>query len=187
MTVQLQNLKKPITWPAPPANPGNEPIFWFIAWLSVTVAGGIFGVIVAIADELGFAIIGFIAGIIVAGIYAIPIVATFGILTWTLWLSRFAVVMAAIAGTFTGILSSATLLGDPLEFESIPLAGCIGGVVTACVTGFYWRKLRQWGYGAEVAADSTWQFSLRDLFLRFTIATMILAAWMFAITRYFAS
>ncbi len=150
----------------------------------MALAGGIFGVIVAIAEDPGMAIVGLIAGVIIAGIYAIPIVATFGILTWTLWLSRFAVVMAAIAGAFTGILSTAALMRDT-EFELIPLAGCVGGVVTACITGFYWRKLGQWGYGSEVAAGNTWQFSLRDLFVRFTIATAILAAWMFALTSYF--
>jgi hypothetical protein len=185
VTADPRNLKKPIPWPDPVANPGDEPIFWFIAWLSVAFAGGLFGMIIGFMDwGAGTAIIGFIAGIIIAGIYAIPIVATFGLLTWTLWLSQFGVITAAMAGACTGILTTATL-GPPSDIELMLIPGCIGGIVTGCVTGYYWRKLRQWGYGSEAAAGSTWQFSLRDLFLRFTIATAILAAWMFALTSYF--
>jgi hypothetical protein len=150
--------------------------------LSVALAGGIFGVVVCFIEEPSAVIIGFIGGFIIAAVYAIPVVATFGILTWTLWISRFAVATAAISGACTGILSTANL-GPPGDSGLVPLAGFIGGVVPAYVTGVYWSKRRQWGYANEVATGSAWQFSLRDLFLRFTIATAVLAAWMFALTR----
>jgi hypothetical protein len=152
--------------------------------MSIALAGGLFGIIVCLMEELEAAILGFFAGIMIAGVYAIPVLATFGILTWTLWLSRFAVITAAISGACTGVLST-TMLGIPSEAELIPLAGCIGGVATACITGIYSTKLRQTRCDSEVAAGSAWQFSLRDLFLRFTIATAILAAWIFALTNYF--
>jgi hypothetical protein len=184
VTVDPPHRTTRIPWRRPPVT-GNEPIFWFVTWLSVALAGGLFGIIVCFKEEPEAAIFGFIGGIIIAGVYAIPVVATFGILTWTLWLSRFAVITAAIAGACTGILSTATLAGAALDFELIPLAGCIGGGMTACITGIHSRKLRQLEYAADVAAGDTWQFSLRDLFLRFTIATAILAAWMFALTNYF--
>jgi hypothetical protein len=140
---------------------------------------------VCFKEEPEVAIWGFIGGIMIAGVYAIPVVATFAILTWTLWLSRFAVITAAISGACTGILSTSTLAGEALDFQLIPIAGCIGGVVAAFMTGIYSGKLRQWGYGSEVAMGKTWQFSLRDLFVRFTIATALLAAWMFALAGYF--
>ena len=53
--------------------------------------------------------------------------------------------------------------------------GAAGGYLPAAR---YWRKREL----AECdAADGRWQFSLRDLFLRFTVASILLACWIFAI------
>jgi hypothetical protein len=52
--------------------------------------------------------------------------------------------------------------------------GAFGGGVASYI---YWQKARPEGSGEII-----WQFSLRDLFIRFTVLAALIAAWSLALT-----
>jgi hypothetical protein len=153
---------------------------WLVAWFGITLAGGVFGLIA------GF-IIGGLAGFVIAANFAIPFVITFALLTWAFWLSRYSFLAAAIAGAFTGIVSTATVW-DPIfntDYNlSIALAGCIGSIGGGFYTFLYQRRRSEpFEQDSHEFEDVHWQYSLRDLFLRFTVVTALIACWSFVFAR----
>lgn len=63
-------------------------MLWILAWIGTAVAGGVFGVGLAISviSETGvgiiFLVIGFVVGFVLAGFVAFPIVLTVAVLNW---------------------------------------------------------------------------------------------------------
>lgn len=164
-----------------PANRTFWPGFWITSWLSTIFAGGVFGIVVSVPNDAGEIAAGFIIGTMISAIYAVPVVATFSALTRTLWLSRFAVAMAAKSGACTGVLAT-LMVGNSVGFEKgqMMLAACIGGAVTGLGTFVYWRRFRLPIDSTPPGRDS-WQFSLQDLFVRFTIVSVLVALWVMAV------
>lgn len=156
-------------------------IIWFVAWVGITVAGGVFGLIAG-------SIPGLMMGPILAAVCGVPLVITFALLTWALWLSRFLPVSATLAGACTGIVSTACVWEQSFLINHVPLvllAGCIGGTVSGFVTYAYWRKRERPSHHIGGDAGVGWQYSLRDLFLRFTVVTVLIAVWSLAIAKFF--
>jgi len=152
---------------------------WFFAWLGTTVAGAIFGGIAGSA-------IGLFVGLLIAGFYAVPVVATFAVLTWACWLTRYIVFTAALAGACTGLLSTSMLWDSIFNTDypsSLVLAGCIGASISAMFTGYYWSRLDR-SARSDDNRKIGWQFSLRDMFIRFSVVTALIAAWTFALSHY---
>jgi hypothetical protein len=161
-----------------PSAPGSTDLvpFWLVTWIGVALAGSEFGMIVGLSEgDLGAAFAGFFAGMIVAGVFAVPVVITVATLSWALWLSRFALAVATLSGACTGFISSSLLFsGAPAYFSLIALATCIGGLVTGLIALPYWKKS---GHTQHYVTDHIWQYSLRDLFFRFTVLTLMVAIW----------
>ncbi len=81
---------------------------WFIAWLGITAAGGLFGLIAG-------SISGMLIGPFIAAFFAVPVVFTIAVITWAFWLTRFSVIMAAVAGAEYGNNFDGRLLGPHLR------------------------------------------------------------------------
>jgi hypothetical protein len=161
---------------------------WILSWLGTALAGGTFGLGVGILEGGGEGIlIGPIAGVLIAGAIGAPLFATIGILTWLLWLTRFRRAAPSVAGACTGIASTATLLlssGDNILLLLLvtiaALLGAIGGFLPAAM---YWNKRAPIEQLINDTHNQTWQFSLRGLFQRFTVASFLLAAWIFLLGK----
>lgn len=156
---------------------GNYWLAWLIAWLGIALSGGIFGLC------LGGGI-GFLAGLVIAGVYGLPIIATVAVLTWAFWLMRWQLISATIAGACTGIASTALMVmsvGSPFSEDGLLIfaAGSLGGFGGGIASYIYWQKR---SLPAPIRSSIGWQFSLRDLFLRFTVLAVLIAGWSFAIT-----
>ena len=161
---------------------------WFFCWSGIALSGGAFGLTIGLFIALGEAapsavFIGFVAGTFLAGVWAIPIVTIVGTLAWVMGLSRFRRTPPSLAGACTGLISTGVSLGSELAdatwlYLAILAAGVFGAVGGYVPAARYWRKREH----AECdATDDRWQFSLRDLFLRFTVASILLACWIFAL------
>lgn len=103
--------------------------FWLYSWLGTTAAAGVFGLILD-------GIVGLFGGTILAGVGAMLYQLTAAFLTWLLWLFRFRVGVAAIAGVLTGIATTSTVFNDCgtcKEFNisfwpAVTLAGLLGAL-----------------------------------------------------------
>lgn len=140
--------------------------FWLSAWLGTVLAEGIWGL--WLAGPTGFA-----RGCWFAGIIAIPVFAVVAVLTWCLWLSKYRILAAFVAGGATGgVLGGAALSRSWMSFAIPGVAGALGGVLGG---GLHWL-----GTSARMPETETkrnaWQFSMRDLFLRLTVLALLLAA-----------
>jgi hypothetical protein len=162
-------------------------VAWFLAWLGTALAGSAFGLGVGVFAAGGEGLfIGPIAGGLIAGVFGAPIVATGGILTWLLWLGRYRRGAPAAAGACTGIVSTSMLFwseGSELVLLLVVVAGVLGAAGGYLPAAQYWNKRVQIEQRIEASDDHTWQFSLRDLFARFTAASFLLAAWMFLFSK----
>jgi hypothetical protein len=153
---------------------------WFFSWLGISLSGGLFGVVLGGLERDPGAIVGFVAGFLIAGIVSVPVILTIAALAWTFWLSRFQILFAVMSGACTGVISSAPIALAMLSTEAtrfIILAGCIGGCGGGFAAYFFWAsddRRQQIGVNDE---PLRWQFSLRDLFLRFTVLAVVIAAW----------
>jgi hypothetical protein len=155
--------------------------FWTVAWLATTVAGGIFGLIFG-------CVLGLVIGSVIAGVYAIPIHATAAILTWVFWLPRFRVLTAAFAGGVTGILTTRQVFDPMIFFDSgtssmdlwvvATLAALCGSFGTGAVCYWHWKATERDSQIVGELGDAHWQFSLRDLFIRFTVVACVLTCWL---------
>lgn len=149
--------------------PVSSPVtFWLATWLGTVGAGGVFGGVVE--GPLGVP-----PGFVFAGLFAVPVVVVAAILTWCFWLSRYRVVMAALAGAATGVASSIALNSDGLVDLPVPLAGLLGAVGGGAVGGLHWWRSRAFVSGRESDGYSAWQFTMREMFLRITVFSVVLA------------
>lgn len=141
---------------------------WVLAWLCTALAGGVFGLVPA-------GVLGFYIGLAIASAVAIPVMTSFAIITWALWLSRYVLITVGLAGACTGYLAVSWLGGD----TGLPAiaAALFGGAFSFIGSAIY---LRGNNWSTSQSADRTepvWQFSLRDLFLRFTAVSILIAVW----------
>jgi hypothetical protein len=153
---------------------------WFYAWVGTMTAGALFGLI---AGE----ILGLFFGSLIAGVVGVPVLATFAILTWALWLTRYTIATSAIAGGCTGCIATEIAWGPIFSIgyvSSVILATAIGTFVTATFSGFYWFNAARANEGESCTANA-WQYSLRGLFLRFSVVTVLIAAWSLVIGKAF--
>jgi len=150
----------------------------------IAAAGGIFGFCIGLLDnptqaEIGEAIAGLIAGPVIAVIFAVPIVLAVAIFAWAFWLLRYAVVWSSVCGAITGIMSYTwTGLDRAMQFPAnwaVILAGIIGAVVPLFFASFYRKKRHAFYLSASGPANAKWHYSLRDLFVRFTVVTVLIA------------
>lgn len=153
---------------------------WLVTWFGIVLAGGVFGMFLA-------AIPGFVIGAMVAGIYGAPIALTIALLTWALWLTRYQIVAGTVAGVLSGVLSTLFLMLDSASTEEmigLPLiAGCLGGL-GSWLTTFFYQKKRGRFFQPTDSTTASWQFSLKDMFVRFTMVSMLAAAWSLAVSYF---
>src|SRR5262249_26983628 len=144
------------------------------------LAGGVFGMLLA-------QIPGFLAGSIIAGMYSAPIAITIALLMWAFWLTRYQLAAGILVGVLTGALSTFFLMsgfGSRGELIALPvIAGLLGGLGSWLATFFYRKKRRRLIQPMQ-ATTASWQFSLKDLFIRFTVLSILAAAWSLAISYY---
>jgi len=178
-------LESPKNWNSPPnenraAHPGLPLGHWLFVWLGAVAAGGLFGLL---AVDFG----GLVLGVIIAGVFGVPVVLTFVVLTWALWLPRFSIAVAALAGACIGLLSMA-IIPLPLFFlsfaASFVLAACFGAIGSGISANLYSKKLRVTSASNEHAANFVWRFSPRDLMLRSTVVSAAIAIWTLGISTY---
>ncbi|MFO0788111.1 MAG: hypothetical protein U0805_01550 [Pirellulales bacterium] len=166
---------------------GHTPTAWLLSWAGITVSGGVFGFLAGILmvieerESIGLTVLGSVAGIIVAAFFGAPVVVNVAVVGWLFWLSRFHRVMPALAGASTGMISTAMLFyGNrgliAYEWQVLAIiAGVIGALGGYVPARWYWRK--RVSPGALHQGSSGWQFSLGDLFVRFTVASVLLLVW----------
>jgi hypothetical protein len=147
--------------------------FWLRVWVMIIVAGAVFG-------SLQFPIAGTVAGAFIAAFLAPPFVMSAVILTWACWLSRLAVLTAAAAGAATGVFATAMTWDSvfAMEFEiALVWAGFIGGLGGVFGGAIYMRRYPLPRTGESTKEQDIWRYSLRDLFVRFTVVSMLVAGW----------
>jgi hypothetical protein len=152
---------------------------WSVALFATAAAGAIFGFT---EGEVA----GFIVGGIMAAFYGVPILLSFAVITWAFWLSRFMPIMASMAGALTGILST-IMIWDTIfatDFRTaVILAACFGGVIPGVATAYYHRWRKQRHPNAAEFNRCVWQFSLSDMFWRFTVLAVLIAIWAFGLSK----
>jgi hypothetical protein len=146
--------------------------FWFFALTGIAVAGAIFGFCVGYWP-------GALIGPIAAAFLGAPVLAVAAILLWAFWLSRYAPIVAAAGGAATGVLATALTWSDDVFWLNYPaslaLAGVCGAVTPYFMTRSYRRGRAEFLRAAGGDPDQAWRFSLRDLFFRFTVVTILIA------------
>jgi hypothetical protein len=148
---------------------GNLLVGWAVAWLGISASGGTFGLVVATGDPAGAVI-----GSIIAGVVGAAVVVTIGVITWAFWLLRYRIVWSIVAGVLSGVIPALPL---PLNELAITVAGIFGGVGGGLAGYLYWKNRPPFDSSRAVDPSAAWQFSLRDLFVRFTVVTALIAAW----------
>lgn len=147
-----------------------------LSWFGILGAGGLYGILIGGNEP----IFGFVAGIVIAAVVSVPVIISIAVLAWAFWLSRFQIALTTLTGACTGIASSTPFTFEIYPNAAIPLiliAGCLGGVGGGLAAFMYWSVHTK---RLEIRDDDTlgvWQYSLRDLFLRFTVLTILIAAW----------
>jgi hypothetical protein len=163
-----------------PLPQGNYRTASQLSWLGILLAGGIYGIIIGGNEP----IFGFIAGIVIAAMFSLPVIVTIGVIVWAFWLNRFQISIAILVGACTGMGSSALITTSGFSGSAtamILLAGLLGGAGGGFVAFLYWSSHdRRPQIGRNNGAPA-WQYSLRDLFLRFTVLSVLVAAWSLAI------
>jgi hypothetical protein len=153
---------------------------WLVACLGTVAAGTVFGMIAG-------GVFGLCFGPVFAGVFGVPVIVSFAFITWAFWLTRFTVLMAALAGGCTGFIATALTWVSIFETDfptSLLLASLIGALGGGTSAGWYWTKYPH-GHSGNAADDpSAWRYSLRDLFFRFTIVVLLVACWTFAVNTY---
>lgn len=141
--------------------------------------GGVFGFFLE-----GFA--GLIVGSIIAAVYSIPTQCSAAIVSWALWLQRFRIGFAALAGAATGVWATLLAITDSLYGPFGPLAataGILGALGAGIATSWMTFKTAV-GLELHAAAKARkWQFSLGSLFAHFTVVCVLFACWVLAIGK----
>lgn len=166
-----------------------EMIFWCYAWLGIALAGGCFGFFLGF---MGSGVQGLAFGFFFSGIAAFPVLVTVAVATWALWLSRFRLIAAAIAGAMALFASVKFVEMPGLEFKDftwifgrlngLEIAAMVSGAGGSSLFGFlFCRGLTPDGKKG-VDSPKPWQFSLRDLFVHFTILALLISLWTWLFT-----
>jgi hypothetical protein len=174
--------------------PGEHWVAWLCSWLGIALSGGAYGFTIGIflafeeraSATVAFALIALVAGTILAALWAALIVVNVTVLAWITGLSRLRRTSPSFAGACTGMIAAVWLFRESTWGGWMHLLTVVAGVFGAAGGYFpaarYWRKRE---LAEPDALDRRWQFSLRDLFLRFTVASILLACWVFAIRWFF--
>ena len=180
---------EPMTDPEPNETPGDGqkaprlPVglhFWWSAYLGTATAGGVFGALLLLIGGRPSAMpLGLLFGILFAGAAAIPIHITVAIMTWMLWLSRFRVISAGIAGGTTGVVAAGLLSDDIFTSPAVFWAGVLGLTGSAAAGAWTNRICRK--LPKTDSDNPVWQFTLRDLFWRMTVFAMLVGTWTWAV------
>ncbi|NQT14302.1 MAG: hypothetical protein HQ582_16215 [Planctomycetes bacterium] len=158
-------------------------LFWFFAWMGTTIYGGVFGLIVRFAQPVGA-----LDGFVHAGFFGAPLFVGVAAMGWAMWISRGRVVLAGLAGGLTGFFT--VWWGFPPDafgfmhiIAALPLIilmGMVGGVTGGRL---YQTVSRSRGQRRGMSDRGVWQFTLRDLFLRFTVLAILLSASTWCVKR----
>jgi hypothetical protein len=150
------------------------------SYLGIITAGGIYGILSETIVGGNEPIVCFVVGLIIAGVCSVPVAITIALLAWSFCLFRFQATLATLIGGFTGILSStpiALAYPNTNPVVLVVLAGCLGGCGGGLAAVAYWRVAGRAPSFARECNLPDWQFSLRDLFWRFTVSAMLVFAW----------
>lgn len=113
----------------------GEASFWLFVWFGTALAGALFGLLLGLTpsgSSGSAAVIGALIGLILAGTVAVPMVLVMATASWAIGRRRWRTLLAIIAGSGTGILSSLPLAVNPEEFG---FRSAAGGIVMAAVPG----------------------------------------------------
>lgn len=156
--------------------------FWGLAWVGTVFSGALFA-----ASEMLFkfrlteALLPFFVGGILIGICAIPIIITFAIGTWALWLTPFRIYNASLAGGLSCVIAAVTFLNATHTYltdgwQLIAFEGLSGGI--GCPLIIYLLG-RRWFFpsGTSRASKTPWQFTLKELLVHFTVLAVLISVW----------
>jgi hypothetical protein len=157
-------------------------IFWLLAWLGTVVSAGLFLAIASPSTPERPAIL--LIGSLLVGSFGIPIVSTIAIATWAFWLSRFRVYTASLAGGLTCVLSYVFSLREAhsdvgecwVYVLQIAFCGAVG-----CPLFAYWPHRFFLGEIKRQEYQTPWQFTLKDLLVRFTVLAVLISIWVSAV------
>ncbi|MBC8872837.1 MAG: hypothetical protein H8E44_25670 [Planctomycetes bacterium] len=159
-------------------------LFWYSVFLGTAVAGGVFGFLFGCSSGgLAHGFFGLGVGFIGTGVIGLFAIANVLIVAWCFWLSRFPTVLGGLtgglAGTLSGILAVLPrVLGQPLapSWCWLVLAGVIG-TLGGGLAGYGYRSLAKAQGLSQVFVQRPWRFTLRDLSIRVTVISVLLAAY----------
>lgn len=152
-------------------------VFWIFAWLGTVAAGGLFGLAYTCYSSRD-AVFGLMGGCIRPVVFGVPVHFTVAVLMWVFWLSRFRIILAGFAGFLTcvSILLIDSRTNDAFLVQTV-LSGLTGMLGSAFAAACYW-SLGKYSSEVQHIATRRWQFTLRDLFLRVTVVSVLLAVWL---------
>ncbi len=171
------------------ASQPEESGFWAFVWLGISLAGGLFGLLLAltgVADGgIGAALfgasLGFFVGFLFAGIVAAPVVLVMAIASWAIRIEWWRALLAVIAGGATGALSTLPIAtaDDPLFSLaaigiSVPLAALLGsmGAGIAAVV-WTWRMVQMMHAPDEHVDDA--EAPVTNRFFRIAVLVAVIA------------
>jgi hypothetical protein len=161
--------------------------FWSAVWLGTTLAGPIIALVVC-RGHVSFE--GLVHGVIVgascAALAAAPGVGTAAMVCWSFWMWRFRLLWAVIGGAVSGVLMGCVFVPAIPPAHMVFLWAGVAGAVGGGVAGMIHDKLYATAGAPEEVSGGTWQFSLRDLFLRIAVLAVTLSVWI-GIIRFFRS
>ena len=189
----LSNTETKVAPQSEPLEPHSGPVdpfdfdFWAFAGIGIALGGGALGFLTGCLP-------GFFVGGSVTGIIGFPFILTFGALSWSCWLTRFSIPMAIVSGACTGIAST-FIVGEAFSlfptsgsYFYVYLAGIAAGISCAIGAGIstsiYVRRHNCTKFSMRCKRQP-WRFSLSDLFVRFTVVTVLIAGWTWAAKAYF--
>jgi hypothetical protein len=156
--------------------------FWFLAWLGTVFSGAIYP---ASGNLLAFqmteALTVLVIGGVLIGLCATPIMLTVAIATWALWLTRFRMYTASLAGGLSCAIAAVTFLNATHTYLSdgwklIAIEALTGGI--GCPLILYLLGRRMFSLNRRAKATKTpWQFTMKDLFVHFTVLALLISLW----------
>jgi hypothetical protein len=164
--------------------------FWLCACLGTVAAGGVFGLVLGIIYSIEGHLMALLlcppGGILIAGIGSCVLHSHFAILAWAFSLSRYRLLLAGIAGGLVGLIAAAVMYPNPLlavfvRPEVIP-AGLLGALGSGLAAYRYSKSDASQNVRSTESESPRWQFSVRDLWIRFTILAVVISAWATLIT-----
>ena len=145
------------------------------------MAGGVFGFVVACRfGGLGDGMLGSFVGAIYASIVGVPTIGAVALVSWCFWLSRFRVAMGVLAGGLTGIVATLSIGPSPPGdyWVDLAMAGFLGTLGGGLAGRLYHSPSKSQALH-QISRQQPWRFTLRDLFIRVTVISAVLAACVF--------